>query len=113
MDLVPWIDDDQVVFFSTSKDCSEIVEIFVNRGGELFAKITCPKDRIVSLSLGKIELPGEVKKLGKKIFKAQSTKWLTDQMKNNYPTLKFGPGGTYHLAFKLNGKLFERRGKFR
>ena len=113
MDLVPWVDDNQIVFFSSSKDCGEIVEIFVNRGGELFSKITCPKDRVVSLTLGKLELPNDIKKLGKKVFKSQSSKWLADQMNKNYPTLKFGPGDSYFLLFKLNGKTFERRGKFR
>ena len=113
MDLIPLIDDNQSVFFSSSKDCAEIVEIYVNRGGELFATIICPKDRVTTISLGKIDLPPNIKKLGKKIFKSQSTKWLVDQMKDKYPVLKFGSGGTYYLTFKINDRSFERRGKFR
>jgi hypothetical protein len=113
MELLPWIDDSEMVFFSRSKDCTEIVEIWVNRGGELYAKITCPKDRTTTLSLGKLELPSEIKRLGKKIFKSQSSKWIADCMKENFPILKFGPANSYSLTFKLNGRAFDRKGKFR
>jgi hypothetical protein len=113
MDLIPLVDDNQVVFFSSSKNCSEIVEIWVNRSGELFAKITCPKDNVTTISLGKVELPNEIKRIGKKIFRSQSSKWIADQMNNSYPILKFGAGYGFFLSFKLNGKLYERRGKFR
>jgi|APCry1669188879_1035177.scaffolds.fasta_scaffold149843_2 hypothetical protein len=113
MDLLPWVDDSQEIFFSRSKDCTEVVEIWVNRDGALFAKITCPKDRITTISLGKIELPSEIKRLGKKVFKAQSSKWIADSMNKNYPILKFGAGHSYSLSFKLNGKSYERNGKFR
>jgi len=113
MDLMPWTDENEVVFFSSSKDCSEIVEIWVNRSGELYAKITCPKDNVASVTLGKLDLPPDIRKLGKKVFKAQSTKWLAEQMNKNFPTLKFGAGKTYYISFKINGRNFEYRGKFR
>jgi len=113
MDLVPLIDENDIVFFSSTKECPEIVEIWVNRAGELFAKITCPKDNVTTITLGRIDLPNEIKRSGKKIFRSQSSKWIADQMKNSYPILKFGAGNSYFLSFKLNGKSFERRGKFR
>jgi hypothetical protein len=113
MDLLPWIDDSKVVFFSSSRDCSEVVEIWVNRGGDLFAKITCPKDRSTTISLGKIDLPTEIKKSGKKIFKSQSSKWIADSMNEKFPVLKFGSGNSFYLTFKVNGRCFERKGKFR
>lgn len=112
MDLLPFEDDNQIVFFSSSKDCPEILEIWVNRAGELFVKITCPKDRVTTLTLGKIDLPSDIKKLGKKVFRAQSTQWLSNQIKPG-PTLKFGAGNTYFLSLKIGGRGFERRGKFR
>jgi len=49
MDLVPWVDDNQIVFFSSSKDCGEIVEIFVNRGGNFLLRL--PALRIGLLAL--------------------------------------------------------------
>jgi len=113
MDLIPLIDDNQVVFFSGTKECSEIVEIWVNRAGELFAKITCPKDNVTTLTLGKIDLPPEIRRVGKKAFRSESTKWITAQMNNSFPILKFGSGNSFYLSFKLNGRGFERRGKFR
>ena len=113
MDLIPLMDDNQVVFFSSSKDCPEIVEIWVNRAGELFAKITCPKDNVTTITLGKIDLPTDIRRVGKKTFRSESSKWITDQMNNSFPILKFGAGNSFYLSFKLNGRSFERRGKFR
>jgi hypothetical protein len=113
MDLVPFVDDNDVVFFSSSKDCSEIVELWVNRSGDFYAKITCPKDNVTTINLGNVDLPQEIKRLGKKVFKAQSTKWIADQMGNKFPILKFGSGNSFYLSFKINGRSFERKGKFR
>ena len=113
MDLYPWFDDSDVIIYSSHKDLPELVEIWANRNGMLYVKITCPKDRIASVAIGKIDLPPEIKKLGKKVFKSVSTKWLSEQMKGNNPILKFGPNNSFHLSFKLNGRNFERGGKFR
>jgi hypothetical protein len=111
MDLIPYEDESRVVYFSSSKDCSEIVDLWVNRSGELFAKITCPKDQTTTITLGKIDLPPDIKKLGKKVFRAQSTQWLAKLIKG--PSLKFGAGNTYFLSLKIGTRGFERRGKFR
>jgi hypothetical protein len=113
MDLIPLVDDNEVIFFSSSKDCPEILEIWVTKGGELFAKITCPKDKVTTVTLGKVDLPPEIRRIGKKAFRSESTKWIISQMNKSFPILKFGAGDSYYLSFKLNGRSFERRGKFR
>lgn len=113
MDLYPWVDDSEVIIYSSRVDLPELVEIWANRNGMLYAKITCPKDRVASITLGKIDLPPEIKKLGKKIFRSSSTKWLSEQMKGSNPILRFGSSDSFHLSFKLCGRNFERGGKFR
>jgi hypothetical protein len=114
MDLLPWTDESSSeIFFSRTKECSELLELIVTRAGEVSVRITCPKDRVTTIMIGKVELPSDIKRLGKKIFRAQAIKWLVEQMNRNYPTLKFGAGNTYHLCLKLCGRSVERRGKFR
>jgi len=113
MELLRLVDDNNHTFFSSSKECIEILDLWVNRNGELFAKITCPKDRVTTISLGRVDLPTEIRRIGKKAFKTEATKWIADQMNSSYPILKFGAGNSFFLSFKLNGRNFERRGKFR
>jgi len=113
MELYPWVDENGVVFYSSSKDCSEMLDIWVNRNGELYSKITCSKDRVTTLTLGKIELPNDIKKLGKKIFRSGSTKWLANNIETGSVLLRFGSGDTFNLSFKLLGRSIQRKGKFR
>jgi hypothetical protein len=113
MELYPWTDESGIVIFSTSKDLPEIVEIWVNRGGILYAKITCPKDRVASITVGNVDLPADIRKTGKKNFRSVSTKWLLDEMKGIRPILRYGSKNSFHLSFKLEGRIIEFGGKFR
>lgn len=113
MNLYPYNDENGVVYYSSSKDCAEILEVWINRNGEMYAKITCPKDRVTTIGLGKIEIPADLRKLGKKVFRSQTTNWLKDQMKGVHPVLKFSAGDSFCLTLKINGKNIERKGKFR
>jgi len=111
--LIQLIDDNQVVYFSSNKYSNDIVELLVNRDGSLHAKITCPKDRTTTVDLGKIQIPDAVRKAGKKIFRSHTSKWMADNIDMNSMILKFGAGNSFQLSFKMFGRIFERKGKFR
>jgi hypothetical protein len=111
--LIQIIDENQVVYFSSNKYANDIVELFVNRDGSLHAKITCPKDRTTTIDLGKIQLPDAVRKVGKKIFRSHTSKWMADNIDMSSMLLRFGAGNSFQFSFKMFGRTFERKGKFR
>ena len=111
--MIQLIDDNQVVYFSSNKYSNDIVELLVNRDGSLHAKIVCPKDRTTTVDLGKIQIPDAVRKAGKKIFRSHTSKWMADNIDMSSMILKFGAGNSFQLSFKMFGRIFERKGKFR
>jgi hypothetical protein len=112
MQLVPWENEDQVVFYSSEKDYPEILEIWADRAGDLYAKLTTPRDLVATVSLGRLEIPQRLKKSGKN-FKMEITKWISSQMSGGGPILKYGVGNSFSISFKLNGKPYIHHGKFR
>ena len=111
--MIQLIDDNQVVYFSSNKYSNDIVELFVNRDGSLHAKITCPKDRTTTIDLGKIQIPDAVRKTGKKIFRSHTSKWMADNIDMSTMMLRFSAGNSFQFSFKMFGRTFERKGKFR
>ena len=111
--MIQLIDDNQVVYFSSNKYSNDIVELFVNRDGSLHAKITCPKDRTTTIDLGKIQIPDAVRRTGKKIFRSHTSKWMADNIDMSTMLLRFGAGNSFQFSFKMFGRTFERKGKFR
>ena len=111
--MIQLIDDNQVVYFSSNKYSNDIVELFVNRDGSLHAKITCPKDRTTTIDLGKIQIPDAVRKTGKQIFRSHTSNWMADNIDMSTMMLRFGAGNSFQFSFKMFGRTFERKGKFR
>lgn len=111
--MIKKMDDNSVVYYSNTHEAADILDIFINRDGNLFARITCPKDRVVTVTLGKIEVPNRIKKLGQKIFRSHSSHWLAENIDANSMILRFGAGNSYQLTFKLFDKKISRNGKFR
>lgn len=111
--MIQKTDENNVVFYTSNHEITDVVEIFINRDGNLFVKITCPKDRVTTLSLGKLELPSSIKKLGKKNFRSQSSKWISDNLTLSSLELKFGANHSYFISFRLLDRKYVRKGKFR
>jgi len=111
--MLKLVDENQVVYYSSNYDISDVLELFVNRDGSLHAKITCPKDRTTTIDLGKIQLPEAVRKVGKKIFRSHTSKWMADNIDMSSMILRFGAGNSFQVSFKMFGRVFERKGKFR
>lgn len=111
--MIQLVDENQIVYFSSNNYSNDIVELFVNRDGSLHAKITCPKDRTTTVDLGKIQLSDVVRKTGKKVFRSHTSKWMADNIDMSTMLLRFGAGNSFQLSFKMFGRIFERKGKFR
>ncbi len=111
--MIQLVDENQIVYFSSNNYSNDIVELFVNRDGSIHAKITCPKDRTTTVDLGKIQLSDTIRKVGKKIFRSHTSKWMADNIDMSTMMLRFGAGDSFQLSFKMFGRTFERKGKFR
>ena len=111
--MIKKLDENEIVYYSNNQDVTDIVEIFVNRDGNLYIKITCPKDRVVTLHVGKVDMPKGIKRIGKKIYRSHTSKWIADNIDMGSFILRYGAGNSYQISFKLFDRKFSRNGKFR
>jgi hypothetical protein len=113
MSMLRLVAEDGEVYFSSTRDAAEIIDLSLKRNGNLILKITCPKDRVVSFSIGKVEIPNDILKVGNKQYKVRSSQWVADNIDLNCFELKFGSNDSFYISFKFMKRKIERRGVFR
>ncbi|NBO36587.1 hypothetical protein EBU91_03495, partial [bacterium] len=113
MSMLRLVAEDGEVYFSSTRDAAEIIDLSLKRNGNLILKITCPKDRVVSFSIGKVEIPNDILKVGNKQYKVRASQWVADNIDLNCFELKFGSNDSFYISFKFMKRKIERRGVFR
>lgn len=113
MTMVRLVSEEGEVYFSSTALATDIVDMSLKRNGNFVIKITCPKDRIVSFSIGRFDIPNEILKVGNKLFKVRVSEWLADNIDLNNFELKFGSNNSFYISFKFMKRKIERRGVFR
>jgi len=89
MTMVRLVTEDGEVYFSSTAQAADIVDMSLKRNGNFVIKITCPKDRVVSFSIGRYAIPNEILKVGNKLYKVRVSEWLADNLDLNNFELKF------------------------
>jgi len=105
--------EDGTFVYSSTVDCADILEFSLKRNGSLILKITCPKDRVVSVSLGKFNVPQQIMRCGNKNYRVESSRYIIENIPENSVDLKFGANNSFFVSFKFQDRKIERRGTFK
>jgi len=113
MSMIRVCTEDGTYVYSSTVDCADILEFSLKRNGNLILKITCPKDRVVSISIGKFNVPPQILKCGNKNFRIEVSKYVIESIPESSVDLKYGANNSFFISFKFQNRKIERRGTFR